>query len=678
MRVFFCEKPSQARAVAEAIAGGYEKNDGYLVGYDNNIYTYAFGHLTTLVSPETVNENFSWKGELKSFPHMVQDIPMRVIDDSGVSKQFKIISKLFKDCDEIIVSTDAGREGEHIFRTVYELAKVTKPCSRMWLRDMTTTGIEKAYAERKNSAEYNSLALSAKLRAEADWLIGMNLTIFGSRTLNARFSLGRVQTPTLAMIVNRELEIANFKKETTYTVESRVNEVSFQLVIDENTTFSKEQAQSILDSLHIEDISAFTCNTKEILESSPKLFDLTELQKIANKQLNFTASETLDLAQKLYEKQLITYPRTSSQYLASNDGVQERAKNLGHTVIIENNWEMNSSFINPQKVTDHEAIIPTGIIPSQLTDSEQQIFDLIATRFLASFYPKAKKEKIEVSFQCETYQFKATDTVILALGYLELIGGENKRDSPLKQLKKEDIHSFSMKELVSKPKSRYTDSSLLSDMKNASKFIDDEELVKVMKQSEAQGIGTPATRASIIENLLKKELMSRSGKQLLPTTKGMELIQKFKTLDFALISPKLTAELELLLDGVVNGITTQDDVYHQIQHILTTSVEQLKTLEVFETEQQNQAIATCPKCNSDILENSRSYYCSNYKSGCKVSVWKNGLEKMGKKTITKKEAKALLEGKAPAVKLLSKAGKSYEAPVKYNPENNYLNVIFDK
>lgn len=673
MELFICEKPSQAQALATELSPSFEKEDGYYKGNDEKIYTYAFGHLAQLVAPESMNSDFSWKGELNHFPHMYENIPYELSNDSGKKKQFKTIVELMKKADELIVATDAGREGEHIFRIIYQLSKENKPFTRMWLRDMTGAGISKAYSERKAGTEYDTLAKSAQLRAEADYLIGMNMTMYASRKLNARFSLGRVQTPTLAMIVNREMVIANFKKETSYSAICG----DFELMSDD--VYTQEQVQRIIAACEQSENSMVVVETKEVKEAPPKLFDLTELQKVANKEFGLTASETLALAQKLYEKKVLSYPRTSSQYLASDEGLVERAVALGFSQIEERGLTMTPNFVNPHKVTDHEAIIPTGTF-TDLSESEKQIFDLVVHRFISAFYPSALKAKHTATFTNAEHMFKATETTVVELGYLELSKEEQNRTSELLGLEGQVVaEAFEIKEKESKPPKRYTDSSLLSDMKNASKFIEDSELAKTMKSSEAQGIGTPATRASIIENLISKELVSRTNKQIMPTEKGLKLILELNKADFALVSPKLTAELETLLEAIMSGETTSSTVYKYIDQFLKTAVSQINVIQPFEAEHKViETVCKCPSCGNEIIEREKSYSCNGYKEGCKVAIWKNGMDRFGKKKITVKEAQALLEGKQPKMKLLSKAGKPYEAPVRWNPENNYLNIIFDK
>ncbi|MGL4623576.1 MAG: DNA topoisomerase [Culicoidibacterales bacterium] len=693
--VYFCEKPSQAQALATALSQKATKKEGYYDGNDGKLYTYAYGHLTTLVAPEVIHPDFSWKGDLTQFPFLVADIPLELSKQKGVAAQFKVIKSLFQQASRIVVATDAGREGEHIFRTVYQLARCQKPFTRLWLQDMTESGIRQADAQARPGSDYNGLALAGKLRAEADWLVGMNATIFAARTLQARISLGRVQTPTLKMLVQRHLEILNFHSRTYYNLiaPTTIEKVNFELQRDKQTVeFTKEEAEALRDLLQPVPITNWHISQQLQQEAPPKLFDLTELQKIANKQLNLTASDTLAIAQNLYEKKFITYPRTSSQYLASSEGLLTRVEALGGNEIITQGYTIHPFYINPKKVTDHEALIPTGKVPNSLPAREQQVFDLIRTRFFAAFYPYAKKQKVTAQFQKNEELFIANQTVIQELGWLKLYG-KTEEVSELLTYQPENVQPLAIKEVVTQPKKPYNDSSLLADMKNAAKFInDDVTLAKILKTTDAQGIGTPATRAAIIEALIKRELIMRQGKQLHPTVKGIELIQALPE-DFALCSPKMTAVWETLLAEVEAQTLSADAFYEQLYEGIRSLIVELKPLlpltstdhsqgsgkqKKGKTDRSNSMLCQCPKCGQPIYENEKSFSCSGYQSGCKVTIWKNGLEKLGKKTITKTEAKQLLQMKHPKVKLKSKAGKAYEAYAGWNPENNWITIQFDQ
>ncbi|MGL5914805.1 MAG: DNA topoisomerase, partial [Culicoidibacterales bacterium] len=368
--------------------------------------------------------------------------------------------------------------------------------------------------------------------------------------------------------------------------------------------------------------------------------------------------------------------------------------------IIANGYQMRPAFINPKKVTDHDALIPTGKVAGNLSGSEQAVFEIIRTRFFAAFYPNAKKAKVTAQFQKGTENFCATQVTITELGWLKLYG-KIIEDNQLAVYTPEQVLPLERKEIVTQPKKPYNDSSLLGDMKNAAKFIsDDPTLAKMLKTTDAQGIGTPATRAAIIEALIQRELVMRQGKQLQPTPKGIELIQALPD-NFALCSPKMTAVWETLLAEVEAQTLPAEAFYEQLYTGIQEFIAELAQIQPLAAAYQRQmggrkkaetgeattktlassdrqAICQCPKCGQPVYENEKAYSCSGYKTGCKVTVWKNGLEKLGKKAITKTEAKQLLQGKSPKVKLKSKAGKAYEAHAIWNPTNNWITVQFDQ
>ncbi|MGL5549705.1 MAG: DNA topoisomerase [Culicoidibacterales bacterium] len=701
--VYFCEKPSQAQALAAALSQKVTKKEGYYDGNDGKLYTYAYGHLTTLVAPEQVDPDFSWKGDLTKFPFLVNNIPIELAKQKGVAAQFKIIKGLFAQASQLVVATDAGREGEHIFRTVYQLAQCRKPFTRLWLTDMTDQGIQLANQQARPGSDYDGLALAGKLRAEADWLVGMNATIFAARTLQARISLGRVQTPTLKMLVQRYLEISQFTSRTYYTLiaPTAIEKVSFELQREgQSVELTQAEADELLAHLQPLPLTNFAQTQQQLQEAPPKLFDLTELQKVCNKQLNLTASDTLAIAQKLYEKKLTTYPRTSSQYLASGEGLLERVQALGGEEILNNGYQMRKAFINPKKVTDHDALIPTGKVPGNLSGSERAVFEIIRTRFFAAFYPNAKKTKVSAQFQKGDEIFVATQVTITELGWLKLYN-KTIETNELALYTSDQVQPLQRKEIITQPKKPYNDSSLLSDMKNAAKFIsDDPSLAKMLKTTDAQGIGTPATRAAIIEALIQRELVMRQGKQLQPTPKGIELIQALPD-DFALCSPKMTAIWETLLAEVEAQTLPMQAFYEQLYAGIQSFTAQLSQLQPLNpqyqrqtggrkksktgeaqaqtsTSSERQAVCACPQCGQPIFENEKGFSCSGFKAGCKVTIWKNGLQKLGKKAITKTQAKQLLQGKHPKVKLKSKAGKAYEAYALWNPSNNWITIQFDQ
>ncbi|KYD11459.1 DNA topoisomerase III [Heyndrickxia sporothermodurans] len=674
--LFVCEKPDVARKLANAISGGYKEAEGHYIGNDERIYTFAFGHLVSCVSPDSLNEDWGWKGNVNKLPFFIKNIPLTVINNPGVKKQFKIITSLLKKSELVYIATDAGREGEHIFRKIYSLSGVDKPLKRMWIQDMTTEGIKKAFNNAKDGSLFEGLALAGKLREESDLLIGMNGTMLISKLSKSSkvLSLGRVQTPTLAMVVNRDKLIENFAKVVHYSVAAiDKNGIKYELVLDKDTHLTKDAAKKILELLG--NRTGLNIDTKNKEEKPEKLFDLTGLQKFMNEKHKWSADKTLKTTEALYLKKYVTYPRTNSQYIANDSELPELLeKHADHewvNNIITKGYKIESSFVDPSKVTDHEAIIITSEVANNLTGDEATLYNVIFTRFLAAFYPYAVKEETTALFNDQDFTFKAKETVLVNLGWRELYG-ENLQESSLKNTNIYDVGEYSLVEKETKPPKRYTEATLLHDMQHAAKFLDEASDKKMMKAVE--GIGTVATRAAIIEKLVERGFIEKKKNQVISTSLGRELIEMMPE-DFSLYSVKLTALFETMLAQVENGELSEETFYEELEGlIIKTAGEIRENIKVLSSAPSptKEVIAQCPKCKKPIYENSKAYSCSGFKHGCKVVLWKNGIEKLGKKSITKNEAAKLLLGKKVNVTLKSRHGKSYKKEVVFNSDKNWI------
>jgi len=674
--LFVCEKPSVARDLATALSGGYKEGEGHYIGNDGKIYTFAFGHLVSCVSPVSINEDWGWKGNVNKLPFFMKDIPLTVIDNPGVKKQYKTVTNLMKESDLIYIATDAAREGEHIFRKIYKLSGVKKPLKRLWIQDMTKEGLTKAFNNAKDGSLYEGLATAGKLREESDLMVGLNSTMLVTKLSKSSkvLSLGRVQTPTLAMIVSRDKTIENFSKVVHYSIAAvDKNGAKYELVLDKDTHLTKSSAENILKSLG--NRNSFEINTKSKKEKPEKLFDLTELQKYMNEKHKWSAAHTLKMTQALYEKKYVTYPRTSSQYIANDSELpvllQNHSDNEWVSKIINNEYKIESSFVDPSKVTDHEAIIITSKVAKNLSGDEATLYNVIFTRFLAAFYPYAVKEETTAVFKDEEHSFKAKETILVELGWRELYG-EILQQGTLSKSNLNDIGDYSLIEKETKPPKRYTEGTLLHDMKHAAKFLEEDSDKKMMKTVE--GIGTTATRDSIIEKLVERGFIEKKKNQILSTTLGRELIDMMPE-DFSLYSVKLTAYFETMLARVEHGELGEETFYEELEGLLSKTADEIrgnvKAISVA-ANPTKEVIATCPKCKKPIYENSKAYSCSGFKDGCKTTIWKNGLEKLGKKTITKTEAGKLFSSKAVKVSLKSKQGKAYKAEVVFNLDNNWI------
>jgi len=671
-QVFVCEKPSVARELATAISGGYKEETGYYKGNDGKLFTYAFGHLVSCVNPASLNLDWGWKGDVSKLPFFIKNIPLMVIENPGAKKQYKIIITLMKQSDIVYIATDAGREGEHIFRKIYSLSGVQKPLKRMWIQDMTKEGINKAFHDAKDGSLYEGLATAGRLREESDLLIGTNGTMLITKLSKSSnlLSLGRVQTPTLTMIVNRDKVIENFSKVIHYSIAATdKNGAKYELVLDKEAHLTKGAADAILKSLG--DRTAFTIDVTTKQEKPEKLFDLTELQKFMNGKYTWKVNHTLNITQALYEKKYVTYPRTSSQYIANDSELPDLLeKHTNHDwvkKIISNGYKIEPSFVDPSKVTDHEAITITSKIAENLSKDEALLYDVIFTRFLAAFYPPAIKEETTAIFSDKEYTFKTKETVLIEPGWRTLYK-EEIQEGVLKHTDLNSIGAYTLIQKETKPPKRYTDGTLLNDMKHAAKFSEETSDKKILKATE--GIGTTATRADIIEKLITRGFIERKKNQLISTSLGRELIDMMPR-NFSLYNVQLTALFETMLSQVEQGKLSEEVFYEKLERLINITAQEIRS-NVKELPRNapsvKEPLAKCPNCQKPVYENKKAYSCS----GCHVTIWKNALDRLGKKNVTSNEAKKLLSGKTIKVTLKSRKGNPFKVDMVFNPEKSRI------
>lgn len=677
--LFVCEKPSQAQMYAEALCQNVVKKKGYLIGDQERYFTYAFGHLVSATTPEALN----WKADAMGLPLFQKELELHAKADT--KEQYEVIKGLMKQAPVIIIASDAGREGEHIFRKIYKLSGVKKPLKRLWVQDSTNEGITKAYAQMKDGAAYDNLAVAGQLREEADLLIGLNATIMSTKLSGSSsvLSLGRVQTPTLSMIVQRDLAIESFKKVTHYTIIAPVDkkvrtDKVFKMKLEKEERLSKQEAETILNGLNSR--QNFQRAEQEKKEAPKALFDLTSLQMHMNEKHGWSAKKTLDVLQKLYEThKAVTYPRTSSKYLASDaelpEILQAHAEDERANDILEKGYRIDKRFVNPKKVTDHEAVVLTKQQPKQLNADEQTLYEEVRLRFFAAFYPPARYQEVLYSFSDHTKSFEMKDKTLVDPGWKALYG-ETASEQSLTPVQLENVGEYQLKEEETSPPKRYTEKTLLGDMENASKFLEEKEDKEMIKGC---GIGTPATRASIIELLVQRNFIEKKknkGKEtILSTTLGRELIHMMPE-SFSLYNVDLTAQFETMLAEVEEGKRTKEAFYQELEALVQTLSNEIKQNVKAVQGNEKEKIADCPSCGSPIHENKKGYGCSGFKKGCKTIVWKTGLERFGKKNITKTEAKKLLSGNTFQAKLKSKKGAEYKKEVSFNVEKNYVEVHF--
>jgi DNA topoisomerase-3 len=576
MKVIIAEKPSVGREIAK-VFGATNKKDGYMEG-KGYTFTWAFGHLLQLAAPQEYGY-YGWN--VQNLPMLPQKFKLSIrkvktkdgmVEDPGVRKQLDIIKALFDEATEIIVATDAGREGELIFRYIYYYLKCKKPFKRLWISSQTDAAIKEGFRNLKPGSDYDTLFNSAHCRSQSDWLVGMNATQALSLSSGTRsvLSLGRVQTPTLAMICARYLENKNFVPQTYYQVSIQPDKDGqvFKAVSEKNFK-TKEEAQAVLDL--VEDVTLGFPQGGHILgveakprkEPPPLLHDLSSLQQEANKRKGFTADQTLTLLQNLYESKLVTYPRTGSRYIGDDvyagvpaliDKFMDH-KEFGKQATLLSGAKLNKRSVNAKKVTDHHAILPTGETPHQLSPDHQAIYDMVAGRMLEAFHQDCIKEITKITVQSGS-KFIASGTVIQTAGWRAVFNDkdEEKKDEENATLPKVTqgenlpVTDKALLEKQTKPKPLYNEASLLKALETAGKEIDDEELRQAMKDS---GLGTPATRAAMIETLLKRNYISREKKNLVPTETGLAVYEVVKHQQIA--QAELTGNWEKRLEEIRSG-----------------------------------------------------------------------------------------------------------------------------
>ena len=683
-KLVIAEKPSVAQAIAKVI-GADKKEDGYLEG-NGYIVSWCVGHLVELASPESYDEKYE-KWRYGDLPILPTDWKYQI--SAGTRKQFAILKTLMEreDVTSLVEATDAGREGELIFRLVYHQAKCKKPFERLWISSMEDQAISDGFSHLKNGREYDDLYRAALCRERADWIVGMNATRLFSTLYGQTLNVGRVMTPTLAMIVQREAEIDGFKPEPIYRLS-----ISCGGIIALSDRFEKKQdAENILNMLKEQKTAQVTkINSTDKQEKAPQLYSLTALQRDANRFLGFTAQQTLDYTQSLYEKKLVTYPRTDSRFLTEDmeemiPGIAEKmAEKFGYT---KNLPIHPKQVINNSKVSDHHAIIPTANVADaefgELPAGEQKVLSLITARLLSALGDPAVRNEVDVEFTCAETVFKAKAKNMKVKGWRDIqdwvmgsstdsTDSENENEdkkgnaemlaciAAMTSGKSYPVQNSKMEEGKTTPKKHFTEDSLLSAMERAgSEEMPDE--------GERKGIGTSATRAATIEKLVRIGFLERKGnkktKYLLPTHKGVALIT---VMPEQIQSPSMTAEWEQKLLDVEKGTFHDTEFMGEIEEMITGLVRTYKVIEEAEVLMHPalEEIGICPCCGSHVVERQKGYSCENRQ--CNFILWKENrfFEALGKKMTKQIAARLLSDGKASLKGCKSKkTGKTYDTTV---------------
>jgi DNA topoisomerase-3 len=642
MKVCIAEKPSVAREIA-SVLGANAKRDGYFEG-NGYIVTYTFGHFCTLLEPNDYDP--FWKSwSLSHLPMLPEKFRTKVVADAGIQKQFGIVKKLFESATLVINCGDAGQEGELIQRWVIEQAGYKGEVKRLWISSLTTEAIKEGFENLHSSSKYDNLYYAGYSRAIGDWLLGINAT----RLYTVKYggykqvlSIGRVQTPTLAMIVNRYKEIQNFVPQPYWELQTVYRETTFNC--EEGKFQRKEDGEAFANRVKAHDFEVVSVEKKKGKESPPKLFDLTGLQVYCNTKFGLSADETLKIAQQLYEQKLITYPRVDTTFLPSDiypkaAGILEKLNQYGALTrpILGKKLKKSSKVFDDKKITDHHAIIPTGIQGS-LQGNHLRVFDIIARRFIAVFYEDCSVANTIVLGKVDTVPFKTTGKVILEKGWrvvFESLEKEKKEkdELPIFTAGEKGPHEPSFLEKETSPPKHFTEATLLRAMETAGKQVDDEQMRELMKEN---GIGRPSTRASIIETLFKRQYIERNKKQILPTETGIQLIDVIK--NNLLTSAELTGQWEKQLREIEKGnyhagsfvknmkLMVEHLVYEVIrensQTIISSPTETKATEKAKAPEKAKVSTSVvgfaCPKCKEgSLLKGKSSYGCSAYKNGCK-------------------------------------------------------------
>ncbi|QCR23137.1 type IA DNA topoisomerase [Pontibacter sp. SGAir0037] len=722
MKVCIAEKPSVAREIAMVI-GAKTKRDGY---YEGNGYqvTWTFGHFCQLREPDDYRPE--WKRwSLYDLPMLPERYGIKLLKDKGVENQFNIIKKLLENAEEVINCGDAGQEGEVIQRWVLTEAQYRRPFKRLWISSLTEEAIRQGFAQLRDGKEFDLLYQAGKSRAIGDWLLGLNATrLFTLKYAQGRqtLSIGRVQTPTLAMIVNRHHEIQNFVPQPYWELKTIYRDTTFSST---NGRFhQEEEGQKILEAIQQADLTITDVDTKKGTEAPPKLFDLTSLQIECNNKLSLSAEETLRTVQSLYEKKVVSYPRVDTTFLPDDiypkiPGILQGLRNYSQEVapLLQSKIRKTKKVFNNNKVTDHHAIIPTGAAASNLYGREADVYDIITRRFIAAFYPDCIVSNTSVMADSAGYAFRVRGKQILEPGWRVLYGTEDvKPDAPAGkegENKDEEVASGILPNFVigehgphvplldkkmTNPPKEYTEATLLRAMETAGKQVEDEELKDALKEN---GIGRPSTRAAIIETLYKRQYIRKDKKKIMPTQMGIDLIGVIR--NQTLKSAEMTGQWERKLRQIEGGEFKADAFLQELQEFVVSLVQEVKydratvTLEPQQevtpkeaapTEKKKvkaakavndpaKGLGSCPACSEGhILKGSKAYGCARFKEGCRFLI---PIEQHGKQLTEKQVSSLISKRKTPVIKgFKTEAGESFDAILLLDAQNQLVTEKAEK
>lgn len=667
MKVCIAEKPSVAKGIAEVL-GATSRKDGYFEG-NGYCVTWTYGHLCTLKEPNDYTEKWKW-WNLNALPMLPSSFGIKLKKDSGIEKQYQTIEKLFNECDEVINCGDAGQEGELIQRWVLTKAGCKKPLKRLWISSLTEEAIKEGFKNLQDGKKFDNLYAAGISRAIGDWILGMNCT----RLYTLKYgkdkqvlSIGRVQTPTLAMIVDRQKAIDNFTSETYWELKTVYREVLFSS--EKGKITDRDQGAKLVEEIENEVFEVKSYEQKEGKEAPPRLFDLTALQIECNKKFAFSAEYTLNYVQKLYEKKLVTYPRVDTTYLPDDiypkvPGILKRLQPYAKLTadLLTKPIKKSKKVFNDKKVTDHHAIIPTGEDPRGISLEEKRVYDAITRRFISVFHPDCKVSNTTVVGETGGISFKASGKQIIDPGWRVVYASDKHKDPneenvmPIFEEGETGPHEPELQEKQTKPPNYFTEASLLRAMETAGKQVDDDELRDLMKEN---GIGRPSTRANIIETLFRRKYIRKEKKRLVATTTGMQLIDTIKS--DLLKSPELTGQWEKKLRDIEKGNYQASAFKQEMFQMVNELCHEVKydrhavKIETAKESSANNSKAkhepqewSCPKCGKgNVLTGKTAWGCSDWKTGCDFRI---PFVLMGKKLTQKQGRDLILKGKTSKLK----------------------------
>ncbi|MCL3780707.1 type IA DNA topoisomerase [Prolixibacteraceae bacterium JC049] len=702
MKVCIAEKPSVAKEIAD-ILGARSRRDGYFEGNGYQI-TWTFGHLCTLKEPHDYTERWKY-WNISTLPMIPPKFGIKVIDDSGVQKQFGIIEKLMESATEVINCGDAGQEGELIQRWVLQLAGCKVPIKRLWISSLTEEAIKEGFDKLQEGTNFDKLYAAGSARAIGDWLLGMNATRMYTLKYGQNkqvLSIGRVQTPTLALLVNRQKEIDNFKPEPYWEIKTNYRGGIFSYV--DGRFSEQEKAEQAMLEIKQYDLEILSVETKKSKEHPLRLFDLTALQVECNRKFGMSADETLRTIQSLYEKKLTTYPRVDTTFL-SNDiykkvpGILKKLKSyeqLIQPILAGGAIRKSKKVFDDKKITDHHAIIPTGITRIDLSQEEKRVYETVTKRFISVFYPDCLASNTTIKAQADKHQFKATGKQIIDPGWRVVYQGEkvstqaDENILPHYEKGEKGPHEPELQEKQTQPPKYYTEATLLRAMETAGKNVDDEELRDLMKEN---GIGRPSTRANIIETLFRRRYIRKEKKRLVATPTGIELIDSIQ--NELLKSAELTGQWERKLRQIELGEYQIGPFMQELKQMVTEIItdvkraqyhritiydqeEEKKQQEAEKQEKKKAAMADlpCPACgNGKLLKGKEAYGCSEWKNGCKLRL---PFEFAGKK-LTDNQVKSLSKKKeTPLIKGLLLDDNKVDGKIILNEQNQLEVQVLEK